>query len=320
MEYGTVAGINKPVSRLVQGTVLLNSMEVEEAFQLLDDVFSLGGNTLDTAHVYGNGECERLLGRWLQERGLRDEIVIISKCAHPNQDRARVTPFDITADLHDSLARLRVESIDLYLLHRDDPGVPVGPIIETLNEYVAAGRIHAYGVSNWNPERIEEANEYAAAHGLVPVGASSPNFSLAEQIKAPWEGCISISGTQGRAARDWYRATQMPLFTWSSLAGGFFSGRFQRDNLETFDTYWDRICVEAYASEENFQRLDRLQELAEQKGLTVPQVALAYVLNQPLNIFALVSARNREEFEANAEAVDLRLNAEEIAWLDLESA
>jgi aryl-alcohol dehydrogenase-like predicted oxidoreductase len=321
MEYRTVPGVNKPVSRLVQGTVTFGSSDAEKAFQLLDDVLAIGCNTFDTAHVYGNGESERLIGRWLETRGVREQVVIITKGAHPNQDRPeRVTPFDIASDLHDSLARLRVDSIDLYLLHRDNPAIPVGPLVESLNEHLAAGRIHAYGVSNWTHERIEEALEYAFVHDLKPIVASSPNFSLAEQRKPPWEGCISVSGPQGKEAREWYRAAQMPLFTWSSLAGGFFSGRFRRDNLDTFDSYWDRICVEAYASEENFQRLDRLQELAEQKGLTVPQVALAYVLNQPLNIFALVSARNREEFVANAAAVNIRLSAAEMAWLELESA
>ena len=317
MQYGNVSGIDKPISRLVQGTVMIGTKELDRSFALLDAVFELGGTTFDTAHGYGNGDCERALGRWLRERGVRDQVVILGKGAHHSQDRRRVTPFDITADLHDSLARMEVDHIDLYILHRDDPSVPVGPIVEVLNEHKRAGKINAFGGSNWSHKRIAEANAYAAERGLTPFAASSPNFSLAVQIKEPWPECLSISGPAGQAARDWYIANDTPLFTWSSLAGGFFSGRFRRDNLDTFETYLDKLCVETYCSEDNFKRLDRARALGEEKGLTIPQIALAYVLSQPLNIFALVGCANGDEFRANAEASSVRLTPEECAWLDL---
>jgi aryl-alcohol dehydrogenase-like predicted oxidoreductase len=319
MEYAHIPGINKPISRLVQGTVMINSAELEWSFALLDEIFALGCTTFDTAHGYGQGDCERTVGRWVNERGLREQVVIIGKGAHHNQDRQRVTPFDITADIYDSLARFKFDHIDLYLLHRDDPGVPVGPIVEVLNEHLAAGRIHVFGGSNWTPERIQAANEYAAAHGLVPFAASSPNFSLAEQVREPWPNCISISGPQGEAVRAWYGQNEMPLFTWSSLAGGFFSGRFTRDNLDSFETYLDKLCVESYCYEDNFKRLERARQLAEEKGLTLPQVALAYVLSQPLNIFALVGCQSGAEFKANMEASQVRLTPAEIEWLELKS-
>lgn len=319
MQYGHLSGIDKPISRLVQGTIMLNSRELEKGFELLDEVFELGCTTFDTAHGYGNGGSERALGQWLDERGLRDKVVILTKGAHHNQDRKRVTPFDITSDLHDSLARLRTDYIDLYILHRDDPDVPVGPIVEILNEHQKAGKIHAFGGSNWSHERLQAANEYAEAHGLAPFVASSPNFSLAVQLKPPWKDCITISGPEGQAARDWYQANQMPLFTWSSLAGGFFSGRFSRDNLDTFDNYLDKLCVETYCIEENFERLDRVQILAEERGLSIPQIATAYVLSQPLNIFALIGCRTGDEFKDNLEASELRLTPEEISWLELKA-
>jgi aryl-alcohol dehydrogenase-like predicted oxidoreductase len=259
------------------------------------------------------------MGRWVNERGLRDKVVIIGKGAHHNQDRKRVTPFDIAADIHDSLARFKFDYIDLYLLHRDDPDVPVGPIVEALNEHMRAGRIHAFGGSNWTHKRIEEANAYAAEHGLVPFAASSPNFSLAEQVKEPWAGCITISGPENGAAREWYAQHHYPLFTWSSLAGGFFSGRFTRENLDSFDSYLDKLAVECYCYPSNFERLDRVRVLADKKGLSIPQVALAYVLSQPLDIYALVGCRTRDEFLANAAVVDNHLSANELKWLNLES-
>jgi len=316
MQYGKVPGIDKPISRLVQGTVMVNGDDVEKEFALLDAVFEMGCTTFDTGHVYGNGTNERGVGHWVRERGLREKIVMIGKGAHHNQDRKRVTPFDITADIHDSLARFQFDYIDLYLLHRDDPSVPIEPIVDVLNEHLEAGRIRAFGGSNWSHKRLQAANTYANANGLAPFIASSPNFSLAEQVEEPWEGCVSISGPSGKAAREFYLEHDTPLFTWSSLAGGFFSGRFRRDNLDSFDEYLDKLCVTSYCVEDNFKRLDRAEQMAKDKGLTLPQIATAYVMSQPLNIFALVGCRTPEEFKQNMAAMELELSQDEINWLE----
>lgn len=315
MKYGQIPGVGKPVARVVQGTTMISTAEQERSSALLDAVLEQGGTTFDTAHVYGRGEVERALGQWIKDRGVRDQVVIVGKGAHPMDGRQRVTPADITSDLHESLERLGTDVIDLYLLHRDDPSVPVGPIVEVLNEHLRAGKILAFGGSNWQPERIKEANDYAAAHGLTPFVASSPNFSLAEQQRPPWEGCLSVSGAAGLAEREWYRAAGMPLFTWSSLAGGFFSGRFRRDNLDSFSSYSDKIVVDSYANEDNFARLDRAQQLAAERGLSAAQVALAYVLSQPVTIHALVGCQTRDEFAQNVAAGELELTPAELAWL-----
>ena len=317
MDYGKIPGIDKNISRLVQGTMMVDGSDLDQDFALLDGVFEQGCTTFDTAHGYGGGACERTFGRWLETRGLHDQVVILGKGAHHNQDRKRVTPFDIASDLHDSLARLRVTFIDLYVLHRDDPSVPVGPIVDALNKQLEEGRIRAFGGSNWTHARIAEANAYAERNGLVPFVVSSPNFSLAEQVRAPWPGCVSIGGADGAAARAYYRDTRLALFTWSSLAGGFFSGRFRRDNLESFSAPLDKLCVTSYASEANFERLERAESLAADKGLTLPQVALAYVVSQPLNVFALVGCGTPDEFRLNAAALRVKLTPSELAWLEL---
>ena len=319
MHYGTVPGVAKPVSRLVQGTVPLSSSRETESFRLLDETYEAGCRTYDTAHNYGAGDCETVLGRWMKDRGVRDEIVVLGKGAHPYDGRVRVTPEDITSDLHESLRRQQTDFIDIYVLHRDNPDVPVGPIVDVLNEHKRAGRIGVFGGSNWSADRIRQANEYAAANGLEGFSVSSPNFSLAVQIQPPWKGCLSISGEAGEAERAWYRRNTIPIFPWSSLAGGFFSGRFRRDNLDGFTDYFDTLCVTSYCSEENFQRLDRVTVVAERYGLTVPQVAMAYVLSQPLAVFPLVGCRTGAEYAENAAALDVSLSEAELAWLDLRS-
>lgn len=316
MKYGSIAGIEKPVSRLVQGTVMVHSGDTEGSFKLLDAIFEQGCTVFDTAHVYGNGDNERTVGRWVNSRGIREKVVILGKGAHHNGDRRRVTPYDITADIHDSLARFKFDYIDLYLLHRDDPAVPVGPIVEVLNDHHKAGRIRAFGGSNWTASRLKEANDYAVAHGLVPFAASSPNYSLAEQIEEPWENCVSIGGPAGADQRAWYTESRMPLFAWSSLAGGFFSGRLNRANLAD---HKDALYHRCYVSDDNLVRLDRARQLAAEKGLSVPQVAMAYVLNQPMDVYALVGCATPEEFADSVEVLNLKLSADELAWLDLSS-
>ena len=316
MKFGTISGLEKPVARLAQGTVQLSSANLDAGFALLDGIFALGCNTFDTAQVYGGGDSERTLGRWLQERGLRDQVVIITKGAHHNSDRSRVTPYDIASDLHDSLARLKTDHVEIYLLHRDDESQPVGPIVEALNEHFRAGRIRIFGGSNWSHKRLQAANDYAAEHGLEPFRMSSSNLALAERIQEPWVGCVSIGGAAGAAERAWYVKTQMPLLTWSSLAGGFFSGRFRRDNLDTITRDFERNTAYTYGHEANFQRLDRAEAIAREKGVTAAQIALAYLLHQPLNIFALVGCETAAEFADNAHALEVDLSPTELAWLE----
>ena len=321
MFYGEITGINKPVARVLQGTTMLGSdLNEAESFALLDQVYEAGGNTLDTAHVYSGGNSERVIGRWLQARALREKMVIITKGGAHSEDRRRMTPFDITSDLYDSLARLKTDYIDLYLLHRDDPNLPFEKIIDTLNEHLQAGRIHAFGASNWSHQRMEAAAAYAQANGLKSFAASSPQYSLAESHAEPWPLCLSISGEPGKEARNWYAKNNLPVLVWSPLASGFFSGRFRPDNLHTFgEREWDEVVVRTYAKDSNFQRLERATQLAKEKSVTPAQIAVAFVMNQPMNMFAIVGPHSIQKFKENVAAAELKLTQQEIDWLDLKS-
>lgn len=320
MQYGKVSGVSKPISRLVQGTAtFFDPSDEASCFEMLDLAMEHGINTFDTGHCYGMAKSV-MFGRWLKERNNKDKVVVLAKGAHP-YDRHRVTPEDITSDLEDTLEWMQLEYVELYILHRDDPAVPVGPIVETLTAHQKAGKIGAFGGSNWSTSRLQEANAYAAANGLSPFVVSSPNFSLAEQVEEPWGNCVSISGPDHEADRSWYGQSDLALFTWSSLAGGFFSDRFRRDNLMEFkkDDYFGQLCIKCYCYEKNFERLDRAREFGHSRGLSVAQVALAFVMSQPLNIFALVSCADRGQYDANCAALDLKLTAQELDYLDLRS-
>jgi aryl-alcohol dehydrogenase-like predicted oxidoreductase len=303
----TIAGLDKKVTQLIMGTDYYKPEIQEKVNGLLDLYIGIGGNTLDTAYGYGGGLSEIAIGNWMAERGNRNEIVILTKGAHHDANGPRVNKACIDHDLAISLERLRTDYVDLYALHRDDPEMPVGVILEALNEHIEAGRIRAIGGSNWTHERLQEANDYAAKHGLIGFSFSSPNLSLAKAKEPYWPGCVSVD----EEACRWHAATQLPLLSWSSQARGFFTGRFTRDNLENTD------LVRVFYNDANWERFDRAERMARDKGLTTIQIALAYVLNQPFPSAALIGPQNQEEMDSCKVGADVRLTKEELAWLDL---
>lgn len=322
--------LNIDVSRLVFGTatpalfaaVADGAGEAEEkiAFEILDSVYDAGVNTFDCAAHYG----EEILGRWMQVRGNREKCVVITKCAHPNKWRTRVTEYDILSDVHDSLAKLGSDYIDIYMLHRDDHDVPAGEIVEVLNNLYNEGKIKAFGGSNWTHERIQEANEYAKAHNLQPFTVSSPNFGLAEQVGDPWRcdaalgaGCVTISGPENKSAREWYKENNMAVFAYSSLARGFFSGAFKSTEPEKAKEIMDEPGITGYYADCNIERLRRCEILADKYDCTVAQIALAWLYNQPMKVFALSSPVTTEQLEQNIRAMNIKLSADECDWIDL---
>jgi aryl-alcohol dehydrogenase-like predicted oxidoreductase len=279
----------------------------------------MGCYAFDTAHVYGDGASEQVMGNWIQTRNNRNEVIIIGKGAHPARGANRVDPESIKQDLQESLSRLKTDYIDLFLLHRDDPTVPVGPIIEVLNDMKNEGKIVLFGASNWNQKRLEEAREYAQKNGLSAFSVASNQYSLAIQYDDPYPGTLSINSSSGDSEWEWYKETQFPLLAWSSLARGFFSGKFTRDNLSAFTDPQSLISIRCYAREDNFIRLDRARQLAEIKAVTVPQIALAYIFQQPPNCFAITGTSNTSHLKENIEALKIGLTKKEVSWLDLKS-
>lgn len=307
MTHLPVAGVARPLARLILGTMACSTTDLPRTFALLDRYLALGGNTLDTAHVYHRGDAERAVGAWLAARGNRDRVVLIGKGAHHDASGPRVSPPAITADLLESLDRLGTRSIDLYLLHRDDPGVAVGPTVECLNDHLRAGRIHAFGGSNWTQARMAAANAYAADRGLAGFVAGSSNVSLAIPNEPPWPGCVAatIDGW------DWYERNRVPLLAWSAQAQGFFTGRY------TPEDHSNPEMVRVWYSEDNFRRLARADALGRRLGVSANAVALAYVLARPF-IAALIGPLTVAELESSFQALDLQLTPGDIRLLDLD--
>jgi predicted dehydrogenase/aryl-alcohol dehydrogenase-like predicted oxidoreductase len=305
MRYGTIPGVEKRVSRLVMGVD--NQRALPHAAAMFDDFFERGGNAFDSAWVYGGGACERALGQWVRLRNLREQVVILDKGAHtPFCD-----PVSLTRQLKESLDRLQMDYMDIYMMHRDNPAVPVGEFADVLNEHLKAGRFRAFGASNWTLERVQALNDYARERGLVGFSAISNQFSLARMVAPPWAGCLSASDP---ASRAWLLKNKMALMPWSSQARGFFiPGRAHPDKRE------DKELVMCWYADDNFQRLARVNELAAKRNVPPIVIALAYVLHQPFPTFPLIGPRQISETASSFQALEVELSADEVRWLNLEA-
>lgn len=318
MKYGKIMNVKQPVSRILMGTASEPFQSGGDASDILDSMFELGVTAIDTARNYGL--AERSVGDWMEKRGNRDKVVILSKCSHPDEfSSRRVSEKDIREDFAVSSRLLRTDHIDIYLLHRDVKDVDVSVPIEVLNAMHSEGKIGAFGVSNWTLERIRKANEYAAAHSLIPFTVSSPNYSLAYQAEDMWGGSVTISGPENRSVRDWYASSGMPVVAHSPMARGFFSGRFTSADRETAAAALDEYARKGFYHEENFERLRRCEIMAEQKGCTVAQLSLAWLFSSPMNMFAAVSTSSPERMAQNIAALDIELTPAERDYLDLVS-
>lgn len=301
-----VEGLDKDCSQIVIGSTMFSPSKMDYTTELLNAYMAAGGNTIDLANIYNNGESEKAVGLWLKENNLRDEIIILDKGAHHDANGPRVTPEAIEQDLMESLNRLQIEYIDIYMLHRDDPAIPVKVIVDALNKHIQEGIVQVIGVSNWTTQRIQEANDYAKKNNLKGFAVNSPNLSLAKANEPRWPGCVSVD----KKDKKWHKENELPLFAWSSQAGGFFTGRFTPENRD------DEQMVRVYYNEVNWERYRRAEKLAWEKGVTTNQIALAYVLNQPFPTCALIGPSTTYELQSSVIASNVTLTEDEMKELE----
>ncbi|MBV8951277.1 MAG: aldo/keto reductase [Actinobacteria bacterium] len=296
MRFRRFEPLGRDLSVLVLGTAVFEKATYEESTDLLDAWVERGGNAIDTGRQYGNAEA--IVGRWMRERGLGDDVVVVTKAGHYDEVtlRPRLTAADLAEDLAESKRQLGRETIDLLLLHRDDPARSVSAIVEDVRASLG-GDVHSVGASNWSVSRLQEAGE--------SFSCSSPNLSLAAANEPPWPGCVSI--LRG-ADDDWYADTQLPVFAWQALAGGFFAGLVDED------------VERVYGGDRNRERLARARELAVRYGASPSQVALAWVVARPYPVYAIVGPRSVEELDECTAALQLELSPEELEWLDLQGS
>ena len=274
--------------RIVLGTFALADNEVSPA--LLDRYHAAGGRDLDLANVYLDGEAARAAGTWLRKRGLAGDMVLWAKGCHP----PACHPALVRQEVEHALRLTGLEYLDVFLLHRDNPGVPTAAWVDALGAEVTAGRIGAFGVSNW---RLGRTRELAAAgrgeHGLV---AFSNHFSLAELVAEPWPDCIAVT----KAELPELAGLGLCMLAWSSLATGYFAGLEQP----------------SWVSPGNAARRDRARELAAQRGVSPTAIALAYVLHQDDHVLPVIGTVSADHLDEALGAAAIELTPAEAAWLE----
>ena len=300
----TIPGLDRPVSTLIMGCD--NRDRFADGAPTWDVFMEAGGNAFDTAFVYGGGKHESALGEWLAARGVSQDVIVIAKGAHSPY----CLPGNIEPQLAISLERLRLDRIPIYILHRDNPDVPVGEFVDALNRLRATGRIGIFGGSNWSVSRFDEAYAYAAANGLEPLRILNNNLSLAVMERLVWPGCETSNTPQTLA---WLRTNRTVHLSWSSQARGYFQPEALRDRLPE-ETGPERC----FSSPDNAERRRRAARLAKDRGVALHCITTAWVLAQAFPSFALIGPRSPGEVATTLPACAVELTADETAWLNLE--
>ena len=302
--HRSLPGLRQPLSAFILGCD--NKDNWEEGAPIWDHWLSVGGNGFDTAYVYGGGKHETALGQWIARRGVARDVVVTVKGAHTPQ----CTPEAIGRQLTESLERLQLDFAPIYIMHRDNPDVPVGEFVDALNVLKTAGLIGVFGGSNWSVERFAAAKAYAAVRELQPFSILNNNLSLAVMTKPVWAGCISSNNSE---TLKYLRDTSTAHFSWSSQARGYFLPEELRNRLPE-----DTRPETCFGGADNAERRRRAEELAVKFGVTANNIAVAWVLAQGFPSFALVGSRNVGEIDSSLAAFAVELSGVEVRWLNLE--
>jgi aryl-alcohol dehydrogenase-like predicted oxidoreductase len=319
MEYRTLGRSGCAVSTLALGTMTFGHETDEDASHAQLDVFvDAGGTLIDTADVYSNGISEEFIGRWLgkQPAEIRSQIVLATKGRFPMGDGPNdvgLSRRHLRDALDASLRRLGVDSVDLYQVHAFDPHTPLDETLRFLDDAVTAGKISYVGLSNYTGWQVQKVVDLAEFRGLARPVTLQPQYNLLVR-EIEWEivpACAS---------------TGLGLLPWSPLGGGWLTGKYTKDARPTGATRLgenpDR-GVEAYDRRSTAQRtwdvIDAVESVASSRGVTMAQVALAWLVDRPMVTSVILGARTVEQLQDNLGAADLHLEAHEVARLDAAS-
>lgn len=305
------------LARLAFGTGSVGkTIPYDEAAALLDRYRGAGGNCIDTARMYGAGASEEAVGRYLYQRGCRNEVVLSTKGGFPPKEDmhcSRIRPAALTQDLEDSLRALGADHTDLYFLHRDDPAYPVEELMPFLDSLVQAGKVRFLGASNWTAARIDAANQFARANGLTPFSISQIQWSLAQATPATWADDTIVCMDDAQAA--FYTQASMPVMAFSPLARGFFSKMLALGAAAP--------ALEAYAAFKtpcNLARVRRVETLCRRLNATPTQICHAYLTSGTPSGIAVLGAKNLSHLEDSLAGADLALSAEDLTFLRAQDA
>jgi 1-deoxyxylulose-5-phosphate synthase len=304
MEYVRLGQSGLRVSRICLGTMPFAREASEEmSFKLLDRFVELGGNFLDTADAYSRGGSEEVIGRWLRQRGTRDNVVLATKVfgvMGPGPNDGGLSRLHIQHAVEASLRRLQTDIIDLYQIHRWDAQSPIEETLEALNDLVRQGKVRYIGCSNltaWQLakyQHLAERNHWSRFVSIQPIYSALNRGIEAELL-------------------PFCQAEGLGVITYNPLAGGMLTGKYKRSEtmptgarLEAFQIYYER-----YYTPEALDIVERFARVAEERGVTSAQLALAWVLAEPRVSCPLVGARSLEQLNDTLQGLSLTLSPEE---------
>lgn len=315
MEYQLLGNTGLKVSELCLGTMTfggrgmwtaIGTLPQDEVNGLIKQSIDAGINFIDTANVYSEGLSEKMTGQAIRDLGLkRDDLVIATKVrgmmgAGPND--SGLSRKHILQQADESLARLNVDYIDLYQIHGFDPLTPIEETLEALDLLVKSGRVRYIGCSNLAAWQIMKALGISAQQHLAKF--------------------VSLQAYYTIAGRDLERELvpllldqKLGLMVWSPLAGGFLSGKYSR-NASTEEGRRVNFDFPPVNKEKAFDIIDVMQVIAQNKGVTVAQIALAWLLHQPVVTTVIIGAKKQEQLRDNLKAIDVKLTTDELAQLD----
>jgi aryl-alcohol dehydrogenase-like predicted oxidoreductase len=311
MRYRQLGDSELSVSEIALGSWLTYGGGVadEHARACVDAAFDAGINLIDTANVYALGAAEELLGDILSTRP-RDSYVLATKLYFPMDDTGEnqgLSRAQVHKQLDDSLRRLRTEYVDLYQCHRYDQETPLDETMEGLSEVVRGGKARYIGFSEWSPAQIQDSLDLHRDRGFEKFVSSQPQYSML--WRAPEREVFPLCAANG-----------ISQIVWSPLAQGALSGKYKpgapppegsRATSDRMGRMMDRFLDDAV-----LEQVQRLAPIAEDLGVTMAQLALAWVLREPNVASAIVGASRPEQVRDNAAASEIDLDADTLQQID----
>jgi len=314
MEYTRLGTTGIKISKLVLGTMQLGwRIEEEESFKIMDKAIELGINCFDTADVYSYwsdnsypGKTEEIIGRWLKDRGTRDNLILATKLRGTMSDDINdrgLSRRHVHQAIAGSLKRLQTNWIDLYQIHSFDNDVQIEETLHTLNLLVEDGIVNYIGASNIHPWMLVESFWVSKMNGYVRFETVQPPYSLVRRllVEHQMEHVIKKYG--------------LGVIPYSPLAGGFLTDRYSRDGPLP-DTPRSEGAQKRYFTEKRWEIHDAVRELATSKDVKMTQIALAWMLTKEFVTAPIIGANSVEQLEENIGALEVKFDADEIKRLD----
>jgi aryl-alcohol dehydrogenase-like predicted oxidoreductase len=314
MEYQNLGKSGLKVSRICLGTMTYGStkwrdwvLDEEQSRPFIKRAIELGINFFDTADAYSLGVSEEIVGRALKDFARRDEIVIATKVFFAMGDKPNqggLSRVHIMNAIDDSLRRLGTDYIDLYQIHRWDPDTPIEETLEALHDVVKSGKVRYIGASSMYAWQFSKSLYLADINGWTRFVAMQNHYNLVyrEEEREMLPLCLSEG---------------IGVIPWSPLARGFLSGNRSRDDWgDTKRAKSDGFAHDMYYQDSDFEVVERVKDLAKQRGVTPSQIALAWLLHQPAITSPIIGASKMDHLEQDVAAIEIQLSSEELELLE----